>query len=405
MIPKRQLLELATELNISPQVVEKDYVLGWLLWGIYQHPVLKRKWVFKGGTCLKKCYFETYRFSEDLDFTIRDVAHLSGVFLCDAFAEISEFVYEESGIEIPADRMIFEVFQNPRDKTVCQGRIYYRGPLAPTSPKSWPRIKVDLIADEIIVDLPQDNFVRHEYTDAPANGIRAYCYSYREVFAEKIRALGERTRPRDLYDVIHFFRRPESLTLGIEVRKVLQEKCRYKGVAVPRLEELSPYREECAAGWRDQLAHQLQSLPPFDAFWSELPAFFDWLERPEDAEPISVPSPIRDKNEPLVSWRQFQEKGSVQALSLLEKIRFAGANRLIIALDYRKESGELKTYQLEPYSLRRGRGGSTLLYAVKIPALSIRSFRVDRMSAARISDKSFAPRYLVEFIPEGPSLG
>lgn len=26
--------------------------------------------MFKGGTCLKKCYIETYRFSEDLDFTV-----------------------------------------------------------------------------------------------------------------------------------------------------------------------------------------------------------------------------------------------------------------------------------------------------------------------------------------------
>jgi predicted nucleotidyltransferase component of viral defense system len=28
--------------------------------------------VFKGGTCLRKCYYETFRFSEDLDFTIID---------------------------------------------------------------------------------------------------------------------------------------------------------------------------------------------------------------------------------------------------------------------------------------------------------------------------------------------
>jgi hypothetical protein len=31
---------------------------------------LSNQWVFKGGTCLKKCYIETYRFSEDLDFTV-----------------------------------------------------------------------------------------------------------------------------------------------------------------------------------------------------------------------------------------------------------------------------------------------------------------------------------------------
>lgn len=38
-------------------------------------------WVFKGGTCLKKCYFETYHFSEDLDFTLRNEEHLDEQFL------------------------------------------------------------------------------------------------------------------------------------------------------------------------------------------------------------------------------------------------------------------------------------------------------------------------------------
>ena len=55
-------------------MVEKDYVLGWFLWAIGADPMLSTSWVFKGGTCLKKCYFETYSFSEDLDFTVRDEA-------------------------------------------------------------------------------------------------------------------------------------------------------------------------------------------------------------------------------------------------------------------------------------------------------------------------------------------
>jgi predicted nucleotidyltransferase component of viral defense system len=63
-------------------VVEKDYVLGWLLAGIGEHPATRDTWVFKGGTCLKKCFFETYRFSEDLDFTLTDPAHLDEGFSC-----------------------------------------------------------------------------------------------------------------------------------------------------------------------------------------------------------------------------------------------------------------------------------------------------------------------------------
>ncbi|MDQ3774028.1 MAG: nucleotidyl transferase AbiEii/AbiGii toxin family protein [Pseudomonadota bacterium] len=56
MIDKREILESASALGLLPSVAEKDYVLGWLLAGINAHPVLGQSWVFKGGTCLKKCF-------------------------------------------------------------------------------------------------------------------------------------------------------------------------------------------------------------------------------------------------------------------------------------------------------------------------------------------------------------
>ena len=69
MIDKRELMGLHSRWRLTADVIQKDYVLGWLLAGISRHPVLASAWVFKGGTCLRKCYFETFRFSEDLDFT------------------------------------------------------------------------------------------------------------------------------------------------------------------------------------------------------------------------------------------------------------------------------------------------------------------------------------------------
>ena len=59
MIDRREILDMAGTLGLLPQFVEKDYVLGWVLAGIYQQPALAKSWIFKGGTCLKKCYFET----------------------------------------------------------------------------------------------------------------------------------------------------------------------------------------------------------------------------------------------------------------------------------------------------------------------------------------------------------
>lgn len=55
--------------------------------------------MFKGGTCLKRCYFETYRFSEDLDFTLTDEFLLDVDFLAGSFREISTREYEQTGIE------------------------------------------------------------------------------------------------------------------------------------------------------------------------------------------------------------------------------------------------------------------------------------------------------------------
>ncbi len=229
MIPKQELLQMATESHLSAQVIEKDYLLGWLLAGIGQHEVLGKSWVFKGGTCLKKCYFETYRFSEDLDFTLQQKAHLDIEFLKNTFSEIADWIYEMTGIEFPVEKMRFDSY---KDGT-CQGRIYYRGPIAPTSSRQMPKIKLDLTAAEIVVEPPVLNFVKHPYSDRPAEGMQVQCYSYVEVFAEKTRALAERTRPRDLYDVINFYRRPESKGLSTQVKRVLEKKCSFKGIKVP----------------------------------------------------------------------------------------------------------------------------------------------------------------------------
>ena len=67
MIPKQEIMALAAELQLQAHVVEKDYALGWFLAGIAAHPVIGPRWVFKGGTCLKKCCFETDRKSTRLN--------------------------------------------------------------------------------------------------------------------------------------------------------------------------------------------------------------------------------------------------------------------------------------------------------------------------------------------------
>jgi predicted nucleotidyltransferase component of viral defense system len=172
-------------------------VLGWVLAGIFNHTEVGSSWVFKGGTCLKKCYFETYRFSEDLDFTLSEPNYLDQEFLVNRFKDISEWVYDAAGIEIPKDLIRFDVYENKRGGMSAQGRIGYSGPMQPRG--DLPRIKLDLTTDEVLVLDPAVREVHHPFSDLPEDGIQIRCYCFEEVFAEKIRALAERERPRDLY--------------------------------------------------------------------------------------------------------------------------------------------------------------------------------------------------------------
>ena len=69
---QKEIEHIALQKDILKATIDKDWVLGHLLNAVYSFEDIKNCFVFKGGTCLKKCYFRDYRFSEDLDFTLLD---------------------------------------------------------------------------------------------------------------------------------------------------------------------------------------------------------------------------------------------------------------------------------------------------------------------------------------------
>lgn len=395
MISRQETLDLSREFGLDPNVVEKDYVLGWFLAGIFNHPILRSSWVFKGGTCLKKCYFETYRFSEDLDFTVTDATHLKRDFLAPVFSEVGRWVYENSGIELPADVQRFDVYENPRGQISVQGRVGYRGPMQRGGDPA--RVKLDLTDDEVLVLEPVRREVYHPYSDRPAEGISALCYSFEEVFAEKLRALAERERPRDLYDVIHLYRHSEVRPDREVLRSTLEKKCAFKGIAVPSVASLEnrPERAELETEWANMLGHQLPQLPPFEQFWKEIPEVLSWVQgTAEKAVLASVP--VAAGQDIDRSWQPPPMIHAWHARVPFEVIRFAAANRLCVDLRYQ---GSIR--QIEPYSLRRTKEGALLLFAVKHQTGELRSYRVDRIEGAAATRVSFIPRFLVELTPAG----
>ncbi len=82
--------------------------------------------------------------------------------------------------------------------------------------------------------------------------------------------------------------------------------------------------------------------------------------------------------------------------SILEKIRFAAANRLLIKLGY---DGD--TRLIEPYSLARSSEGNLLLCAIKHQTREPRRYRMDRIESISIMEKSFTPKYGVEITSAG----
>jgi hypothetical protein len=148
VITRADVVERVAEWQLTEEVIEKDYVLGWLMWGIGSDPVLGDEWVFKGGTCLKKCYIETHRFSEDLDFTVLPGGPVHPQETKPLLARTLARVHDASGIDFstraPALRL------RP-DGLSAEGRVYYVGPRRTPQPA---RVKLDISANETVIRPP-----------------------------------------------------------------------------------------------------------------------------------------------------------------------------------------------------------------------------------------------------------
>jgi predicted nucleotidyltransferase component of viral defense system len=394
MITNQELKNLVTEWNLRAEIIEKDYVIGWVLWGISQESGLNDYWAFKGGTSLKKCYMETWRFSEDLDFTIIPGGPDKPKTIEPLIFRMLERVHEESGIDFSLKRPFFKHNEEYR---YTEGRIYYRGPNNATNVAS---IKLDVTGSEAIIQPTVLQPVSHPYSDKLPVPATVRCYAFEEVFAEKLRAMGERGRPRDLYDIVLLFRRKDVQTKSDLIKRVLEEKCKTKGVSIPTLESIqnAATKGELISEWENMLGHQLQALPPFDEFWAELPNIFAWLGG--DAGQGKLPSIGIGRDEER-AWRLPPTISQWGFGIPLESIRFAAVNHLCTQLGYQTESGEYRTLVVEPYSLRQTKDGNYILHAIDVQTGILKSYRIDRIKSINVTNQTFRPKYNIEFYDSG----
>ncbi len=394
MIRKQDILERAAEWQLRAEVVEKDYVLGWLLAGLGRTSV-GDLWIFKGGTCIKKCYFETYRFSEDLDFSLQPNAPYSEDVLTQQLRDLAARVSELSGLEFPPDLIEVRTRRNQQGQPTYEGRIAYRGPLShPGSPK----IRFDFTQHEAVIDAAAVRPVFHPYPDELPSGATVRTYSFNELLAEKTRALLERSRPRDLYDIVHLLENaPREFDLSA-VRALFRRKCEGKALAVPSSAALLATvtaDAELRSEWTNMLGHQLPMLPDLDGLLARLPELLVWLDSPAQVLPEArlAPAPILGGGVPFLT-PGIQYWGSN---SPLEAVRFAGSNRLLVEFDYHGVHR-----RVEPYAVRRAGTGNVLLYGWEIAAGHIKAYKVAEMQRVRATGTNFTPRYQMEISASGP---
>lgn len=214
MIDRRELLEKARERNLTLNMIEKDYVLGWLLHGLAGI----RGMTFKGGTALSKVYFpKIWRLSEDLDFVYtkdftKIVKSLDGIF---------KRIENLCGIKL----RLKSQHSNPE---YLQLKIQYDAVLG----KNW--IKLD-VTREAPIDNVLSKSLSQTYSDYPSFRIRVE--SVEEICAEKIRALLERKKCRDYYDVWQLMQLKPNKN---NIKRLFAKKLQYKDMNFKGMNEILP---------------------------------------------------------------------------------------------------------------------------------------------------------------------
>lgn len=385
MILHSEIKEKAKLWNMTEEIIEKDYALGWVLWGIAKHPKLS-KWVLKGGACIKKCYVDTHRYSQDLDFTVLSEGIWQPSELEPILGEIVQMVSVESGLDFNVKKPTIK----ERPSGSIEIKLYFNGPRGNPSPTA---IKLDIMPAEELASPPILRPISHKYSDANKfpDSLTVRCYAFDEVFGEKLRAIGERTNPSDLYDVIYLFRREDLNAEPELIMSLLESKCSSKGIAVPSIDTImtEQVKGEIQKRWDNKLKRALASIPQFDLYWDTLPNLFAWLNGEEtdtgDLESIKgerwQPSPVH--------WEGHDSKWK-------DVITFAAVNELVIDLGYQNTKR-----LIEPYSMRLSSQGKLLLYGWKIKDGRIGSYRIDRIKSIEVTKNPFSPRYEIEFIKKG----
>jgi len=225
MVEKRFIDYLAEEYNVKQKnLIEKDLILQDLMEKLIKDKFFNENFIFKGGTCLIKCYLDYYRFSEDLDFTWRK----QGLWGNKSSKQIRKWVSEKiARLAVLLNKVSSElkldfkpVKDNKKYIELGSGGIFVTFKLWYASSISldeqFVKIQINFIekfrykfkkcsAKNLFKknDLKEVKFLFPEYEKTISKEIVIESYDIREILVEKIRAIITRrgVKTRDFIDV------------------------------------------------------------------------------------------------------------------------------------------------------------------------------------------------------------
>ncbi len=270
MIKPAEIQLKARIYRVRDQQIEKDYILSWILQGIAKQEQLKKIIAFKGGTVLKKIYFEDYRFSEDLDFTLLN-DEISNEQIFTWFAKVFEYIKDQANIPLEI------IDNNQHDDGGINFYISFIGPLGGLGANK--KVKVDIARDEHLEFEPVMKKVFLQYSDQEEHQL--LCYSLEEVLVEKMRSIMQRMQARDFYDIWYLL---ENQRMDINFYwNEFRSKCDKKGLdASDFLPKLAQRLDQYKSRWQKSLSQQIHDLPEFNQVERELQRHLKTIKRIEE---------------------------------------------------------------------------------------------------------------------------
>lgn len=202
MITSSEIEAKAREFEIHTSNVQRDYIFGWLLYGLFSVSSLKDTIFLKGGNALRKGYFENTRFSADLDFGIP--GDIDQEVLLHELNQVCSFIQEQTQITFATDETkVAEKFSAtdvpiPGLK-VYEARIYFKD-FYGNSDHIKIKVAMDITRfDKVLLPLQTLQLI-HPYSDSENLACEIKCMKLEEIIATKLKCLLQREHAPDLFD-------------------------------------------------------------------------------------------------------------------------------------------------------------------------------------------------------------